>query len=81
MSLSGADEISEFASRITYEARENLAKGASQPAASCNFRGDEDDEEKQPRASRIRAHRAAHTMKRNPPRGSSLPKAGVAGVR
>ena len=67
MSLSGADKISEFASRITYEARENLAKGASQPAASCNFRGDEDDEE-QPRAFLIRAHCAAHTMKRNPPR-------------
>lgn len=47
MSLSGADETPEFASRITYEAREDLAKdGASQllRAISTDDNDDGDDE-------------------------------------
>lgn len=64
MSLSGADEAPEFASRITYEAREDLAKDGSQPAATCNFYG------RQRRWRRRTSHllyvpRLRGTMKRN----------------
>lgn len=47
MSLSGADETPEFASRITYEAREDLAKdGTSQlPRAISTDNDDDDDDE------------------------------------
>lgn len=57
MSLSGADETPEFAPRITYEAREDLAKdGASQLPRTIstnndNDDDDEDDEDDEHRAS------------------------------
>jgi len=45
MSLSGADETPEFASRITYEAREDLAKdGASQLPRTISTNNDNDDD-------------------------------------
>lgn len=51
MSLSGADETPEFASRITYEAREDLAKdGASQLPRAIST-DNEDDEDNEHRAS------------------------------
>lgn len=52
MSLSGADGTPEFASRITYEARENLAKdGASQLPRAISTDNDDDDEDDEHRAS------------------------------
>jgi len=44
MSLSGADETREFASRITYEAREDLAKeNRSQLPRAISMEDDNDD--------------------------------------
>lgn len=55
MSLSGADTTPEFASRITYEAREDLAKETeSQLPRAISTHDDDDDDEH--RAALQRAH-------------------------
>jgi len=51
MSLSGADETPEFASRITYEARENLAKDRASQLPRAISTDNDDDEGDEHRAS------------------------------
>lgn len=76
MSLSDADKNPEFASRITYEAREDLAKDESQPAATCNFHG-----RGTTRLSYVRLRGTYDEKEYSAARGLNLPIKRVAGVR